>query len=233
MPEPDHLAKAVKAVFRPTATAHSFQEYSTKTYSRICGRIAQFLSFGKSAWGSVNLNTSYLIMLLVPPREFIGSVFAGRLPHKGKPLGTDAWWKSKTPELALKSVEEICERFETVTVPLFNQSSSLSGLIDTLKPQAENSPNIHFKKEVGCALVCDGRLEEGSSYLRRAEKEYRDGFHKMPTAKWMENDANHMKALVEAILLGRHNTLLAEWFQSSVKHLKIDKKWKSDKVNDN
>jgi len=230
MPNPDHLAKAVRAVFRPTAVAH---EYSPKTYFRICGQIAQFLSFEKSAYGSGNFHVSYFIILLVPPREFIGSVFAGRLPHKGKPLGTDAWWKSSSPELALKSVEEICERFETVGMPLFNQSSSLSGLIDALKPQAESSPNTHFKKEVGCALVCDGRLEEGISYLRRAEKEYRDGFQKMPTAKWMECDANHMKTLVEAISLGRHKALLEEWFQSSVKHLKIDKKWKNNNANSN
>jgi len=193
----------------------------------MCGWIAEFLELQKSAWGGSVFRTYYWISLLVPPKDGIGSVFGGTLPRGGKPLRTVGWWESSSPELALQSAQEVCHVFETVALPLFDQGSTLAGYIDALKPDADNSPNPHFKKEVGCALICDGRLDEGIPYLQRAEMEYRAGFLERPSAAWMERDANYMKALLEAIAVGQHRALLEEWFQSSVKSLKIDKKWKN------
>jgi hypothetical protein len=227
MPATDHLAKAARAMLKPTVAAHGFQEYSPKKYFRLCGWIAQFLDLQKSAWGGGSFAVNQFVFLLVPPRDGIGGVFGGRLPHKGKAWGTDAWWESCSPELALRSIDDVCDIFETVAMPRFEQGSTLAGLVDALKPKADGCPNTHFKKEVACALICDGRLEEGIPYLLRAEKDYRAGFLTMPTAAWMERDANYMKMLLEAIAAGQHRTLLDEWFRSSVKSLKIDKKWKN------
>lgn len=232
MPEPDHLAKAARVVLKPAVEAHGFQSYSAKNYFRICGYIAQFLNLQKSAWGGGSFCVNQFIFLLVPPRDGIGGVFGGRLPHKGRAWGTDAWWESSSPELALRSIEDVCDIFETVAMPRFKQGSTLAGLVDALKPDADGCPNTHFKKEVGCALICDGRLEEGIQYLEKAERDYRAGFIKRPTADWLESDANYMKILLEAVAVGQHRELLEQWFQSSVMSLKIDRKWKTnDKVS--
>lgn len=232
MPAPDHLAKAARAMLKPTVAAHGFQEYSAKKYFRLCGWIAQFLDLQKSGWGGGSFCVNQFIFLLVPPCDGIGGVRGGRLPQKGRAWGTDAWWESSSPELALRSIEDVCDIFETVAMPRFTQGSTLAGLVDALKPEADGCPNTHFKKEVGCALICDGRSEEGIRYLQRAERDYRAGFIKRPTAAWLETDANYMKMLSDAVAAGQHPGLLAEWFQSSVKSLKIDKKWKAkDEVN--
>lgn len=219
-------------MLKPIVTAHGFQQYGARSYFRLCGWIAQFLDLRKSAWGGGSFTATQYIFLLIPPREDIGGVFGGRLPKKGKPLGTDGWWESESPEAALRSMDEVCDIFETIAMPRFEQGSTLAGLVDALKPEADGCPNTHFKKEVGCALTCDGRLEEALPYLHRAEQEYRDGFRERPTAAWMERNANYIRMLLDGIAADQHGTLLEEWFQSSVKSLKIDKKWKTkDEAN--
>jgi len=229
---PDHLTKAARVMLKPLVTAHGFQQYGARSYFRLCGWIAQFLVLRKSDWGGGKFRVFTYIFLLVPPSDGIGSVFGGSFPHKGKPWGkADGWWESSTPALALRSMDEICDVFETVAMPRFEQGSTVTGLIDALRPDADGCPNTHFKKEVGCALICDGRLEEGIPYLQRAEREYRAGFQKWHAA-WEERDANYMRMLLDAISAGQHQALLQEWFQSSVQSLKIDKKWKTkDEAN--
>jgi hypothetical protein len=228
MREPDHLAKAVREMLKPIVAAHGFQQYGARTYFRLCGWIAQFLDLRKSAWGGGSFRAHQYIFLLIPPQDGLGGGFSGSLPPKGQAWGREGWWESSTPELALRSVDEICDIFETVAMPRFQQGSTLSGFIEALRPEADTSRNTHFKNYVGCALVCDGRLEEGIPYLQRAERDFRAGFVKMPAAAWMETEANYMKALLDAISTGQHRALLDEWFQSSVRSLKIDKKWKTD-----
>ena len=226
MREPDHLAKAARAMLKPVVTAHGFQQYGARSYFRLCGWVAQFLDLRKSAWGGGSFTATQYIFLLIPPADGIGGVFGGRLPKKGRPLGTDGWWESDSPEAALRSIDEVCDIFETVAMPRFEQGSTLAGLVDALRPDADGCPNTHFKKEVGCALICDGRLEEGIPYLQRAEREYRAGFEKWHAA-WEERDANYMRTLLDAISAGQHRALLEQWFQNSVLSLKIDKKWKT------
>jgi hypothetical protein len=227
MHEPDHLVKAARAMLKPIVTAHGFQQYGARSYFRLCGWIAQALDLRKSAWGGGSFTATQYIFLLVPPCDGIGGVFGGRLPPKGQPWGRDGWWESSSPELALRSIDEVCDIFETVAMPRFQQGSTLAGLVEALRPDADGCPNTHFKKEVGCALVCDGHLHEGIPYLQKAERDYRAGFLKRPTAAWMETDANYMKALLDAIAAGQHHALLEEWFHSSVQALKIEKKWKT------
>ena len=67
-------------------------------------------------------------------------------------------------------------------MPRFQQGSTLAGFIEALKSKGDTSPNAHFKQYVGCALVCDDRLEEGMPYLEMAERDFRADFLMRPTA---------------------------------------------------
>jgi len=160
---------------------------------------------------------------LVPPRKFIGSVFSGRLP-RGK--GYDGWWPSSSAEVALRSVEEVGEKFESFALPIFEQTSTLAGYVEALKQRSAGVSNPHFKGDIGAALACDKRLDEARYYLEAAENEYRAGLREMPTAEWMADCANNMRALQQAIATGEHHTILERWFRESTIALKIDKKWK-------
>jgi len=233
MATPDHLTKAARAMLKPIVTARGFQQYGARSYFRLCGWIAQFLDLRRSAGGDGAFRVFQYIFLLVPPQDGPGGGFSGSLPPKGQPWGErEGWWESSSPELALRSIDEICDIFETVAMPRFQQGSTLTGFIEALRSEADTSRNAHFKNYVGCALICDGRLEEGIPYLQRAERDYRAGFMRRPSAAWMETDANYMKALLDAISAGQQRTLLEEWFHNSVRSLKIDKKWKSkDEAN--
>lgn len=130
MPSPAFLTKAAKAVLKPAVAEHGFQEYSPRVYYRMCGKIGQFLTLQKSAWGSGDFAVNYLIFILVPHRKFVGSVFAGRLP-RGK--SRDGWWKSEPQKAAQNSMLEIRTKFEDFAIPIFKQSATLSGYIDALK----------------------------------------------------------------------------------------------------
>src|SRR5687767_11216972 len=130
MPGPDFLAKAAKAVLKPALAQHGFQQYSNKMYFRMCGKIAQFIDLQKSSWGGGDFAVNYFIFILVPPRTFIGSVFAGRVP-RGK--SGDGWWKSEPEEAAQSSMSDVWSKFESVTLPLFERSANLPGYIDAMK----------------------------------------------------------------------------------------------------
>ena len=223
----DFVAKAAKAVLKPLVAEHGFQEYGPKTYFRMCGKIGQFLALQKSAWGGGDFAVTYLIFILVPHRKFIGSVFTGGLP-RGKP--NDGWWKSVPQEAAQSSMLEVCTKFETSALPVFEQSSTLSGYVAAMKKFSDASPNAHFRADIGTALICDGKIAEGRGYIRRAEEEYRAfsaQFPDMPKPLWSDESADSMAKLSAAIEGGRHQELIDEWYRQSIVTLKIDKKWKS------
>ncbi len=223
----DFLSKAAKAVLKPAIAHCGFQEYSTKTYFRMCGRVAQFLDLQKTKWGGGDFAVNYFIFILVPHRTFIGSVFAGRFP-RGK--SGDGWWKSDSEEAARISISEVREKFESFAHPIFERTASIGGYIDELKVLSAESLNAHFRADIGCALACSGRLEESLRYVRKAEEEYRAFSAQFPvTTKpmWSDESANEMSALAAAIEAGRHESLIDDWYQQSLVSLKIDKKWKA------
>lgn len=191
------------------------------------GKIGQFLTLQKSAWGSGDFAVNYFIFILVPHREFVGSVFTGRLP-RGK--SSDGWWESDPQEAAQSSILEVCAKFEISALPHFERSATLSGYIEAMKELSEESPNAHFRADIGVALVCDGRIDEGREYIRRAEAEYRAfgaQFPEMPKLLWSDESADRMATLSAAIEAGSHASLIDEWYRQSIATLKIDKKWKS------
>ncbi len=127
-------------------------------------------------------------------------------------------------------MQEVREKFEAFGSPIFDRSATLSGYVAAMKELSEGSPNAHFRADIGCALICDGRIEEGSRYLRKAEEEYRAfgaQFPDMPKPLWSDESATRMSVLLAAIEAGRHESVIEEWYRQSVVSLKIDKKWTS------
>ena len=154
---------------KPAVAQHGFQEYSKKMYFRMCGKIGQFLDLQKSAWGGGDFAVNYFICILVPHRRFIGSVFAGRVP-RGK--SGDGWWKSDSEEAAENSMLDVRSKFETFALPIFERSATLPGYIAAMKELGAGCPNAHFRADIGLALVCDGKIEEGHRYIKKAEEEF-------------------------------------------------------------
>ena len=229
MPTQDFLAKAARTSLRPAVARHGFQQYSPKAFFRLCGKIVQFVDLQKSGWGGGNFAVNYFIFILVPHRKFIGSIFAGRFP-RGK--SGDGWWKSVPEEAAEESMQEVCSIFESFALPILDESMTLSGYATALRKHCQGAHSGHASADMGIALICDGKIEEGHRLVRKAEVDYRAFSAQFPGMKeplWSDECADQMARLSSAVEAGTHETLIEEWFQQSILTLKIDKKWKNDK----
>jgi hypothetical protein len=219
----DHLTRAAKTVLRPLLERHGFQMFTPRTFVRLEGKIAQYLCLHKSAWGGEDFCVDYFIFILIPPREFVGSILAGRFPRAKSGEG---WWESKTEELAHAAMLEVCERYESFGSSVFESTRSLSGYVGQLKQRGAHLENAHFDADIGCALLCDGKISDATTYLNLAEKRYLAFTVNNKPVDWSVKAAQHMRQLLNAIQGDTHKQLVEEWFSRSIELLGINKKWK-------
>jgi hypothetical protein len=221
--EPDYLAKITRSLFRPVLKSHGFQEYSTKCYFRLCGKIAQFLTLQKNKFGDDTFAINYFIFILVPPRKFIGSILAGRFPKK--PSRVDGWWAANTLESAESSIHEVNDLFVTFGLPLFSDTSTLLGYVDCIRKRQIDSANANAT--IGCALALAGELSDSCRYLDKARSQYAGYAPGRIRPEFRIESIRYMNKLIAAIGTNQHEKLLDDWYAQSVKNLKLDKKWKA------
>ena len=201
-----------------------FQMLSPKVFMRLDGKIAQYLTLQKTQYGGGDFSVDYFVFILIPPREFVGSVLAGRFPQ-GK--SQDGWWKSQSEESARASMGEVCETFKTFGRSLLDSTRSLSGYVSELQRRGSDSGNAHFHADIGCALLCEGRVVEATTSLERAERQYMAFTVAGKPVEWSAKAAAKMRELLNAVHAGTHGKLIDQWYSMSLVNLGIDKKWKS------
>src|SRR3954464_15316060 len=125
----DPLTAATTAILKPAVMPAGFEKLTTRVFARIRNEILQWFDIQVSMYGSRDFCLNHSSQPLFVPCDHFAVVIGGRVP-RGK--SGDGWWPSKTHDAADESMRDVPSIIQSRVLPWFEQTSSVSGLLDEL-----------------------------------------------------------------------------------------------------
>lgn len=220
----DAITTATRTVLLPELRPLEFQPRTDRVVGRIVDGILQFLSVHVSSRGSRQFCVNYASLCLCRPRDFLSLSPGGILGPSGKPRPRfqpfrrqpqQSWFPGATDTEAADSMRQILVLVRREAVPFFEQTRTVSGLLEYLEHQDWASRH-HLEFELGCCLARMGQHAEAQAHLEQALREYEaDG------RDWCVPEADRVRRLLAALDQNQAFRQLSEWEAESVRSLDV------------
>ena len=210
----DPLTAATTLILKPVLVPLGFQKHTQRKFVRLTNDIVQVVILEKSGWGNPVFRLQYSCLAVYPPCDglTLSSALYEVLPSINKFRDMD------TQEHAESSMREVVRIFNELLFPWFEETKTMTGLLDFYQRDSKNPQDHHRFFAKACCFVAIGDLSQAWANLETAIEQYqKDG------RDWCFGYIEQCSELLEAIRSQSVESLLNKWREHSIEHLGLKK----------